>query len=356
MLPDLLTPHEHLDLLPTEPVTPEETGQIIEIMRRFNSQQIKRGEELSGTTDWRHFTWRTIRLILRYARVLDMWTHPGIYQFNDKVRFVEIMTGLGYHAPRTLFVEAQPFDPAELKQRILATGWDTLLLKPKDGAKGRGLLRTRSVDEAVEHLIYTSYDYMVQPALPVVRDFRYMLYTDTAGRKWRVVYDKHCPSFLSDGRPLWKQVMDRKPALDRRGLRSLRDRYRHRTFEPIPAGEVLFIALSGNVAQGAQYLALTEQETATIDRFMAVVKAEMETVSGAPLNFFCLDLGATSMDLLTRPYDFAMLKREMVFFEYQFFANVVINSGEMDPEAFYDRMKAMYVRDAIARTADRHPA
>ena len=92
---------------------------------------------------------------------------------------------------------------------------------------------------------------------------------------------------------------------------------------------------------------------------MSRVRAEMAARCGRGFSFFCLDLGATEMDLLARPYDYQALRRHLVFFEYQFFANVVIDNGDMDPQEFYHRMKAMYVRDALARAArmpDAQPA
>ncbi len=351
MRPALLTPHEHAALLPAGRVTEAEVDALVAAMRRLGSRQVERAEAATGSTNWRDWHPLTMRLMLRFARVLDMWADPRVAQLNDKVAFVELMRGLGYYAPETILVPAGPFDPAALRQRLLEGGWTEWLLKPKDGSKGIGLVRTSRVEEVLEYLLFTPNDYLVQPSLPVVRDFRYMVYTDTAGRQWRVVYDKRCPSFVSDGRPLYQQVMDRKAQLGTRGLAALRDRYRHRVWDVVPPGERLFITLSGNMAQGAEYMALTATETANIDRFMTRVRGEMAAACGRPFSYFCVDLGAREMDLLAQPYDYEALRRRMVFFEYQFFANVVIDSGAMDPLEFYHRMKAMYVRDALVRAA-----
>jgi hypothetical protein len=348
----LLTPHEHADLLPQARVNDAEVDALIAAMRRLGSRQIARAEAGTGSTNWRDWHPLTLRLMLRFARVLDLWSDPRVALLNDKVAFVGFMRELGYFAPDTLHVPAEPFDPEAMKPRLHELGNGAWLLKPKDGSKGKGLLRTTRIEEVLEHLVYTAQDYLVQPCLPILRDFRYMVYTDTEGRQWRSVYDKRCPSFVSDGRPLYQQVMDRKAELGQRGLASLRDRYRHRSFEPIPAGEKLFVALSGNMAQGAEYIGLTPTETANLDRFMSGVRAEMAAKCGRDFSFFCVDLGAMEMDLLSRPYDQDTLRRRLVFFEYQFFANVVIDNGDMDPQEFYHRMKAMYVRDALARTAD----
>jgi hypothetical protein len=347
----LLTPHEYAHLLPQAPVNESEVDALIVAMRRLGSRQVARAEAGTGSTNWRDWHPLTLRLMLRFARVLDLWADPRVAPLNDKVTFVEVMQALGYNAPETIHVPAEPFDPAAMKQRLLKLGNGAWLLKPKDGSKGKGLLRTNRVEEVLEHLVYTPQDYLVQPCLPIVRDFRYMVYTDTAGHQWRTVYDKRCPSFISDGRPLYQQIMDRKAELGPRGLAALRDRYRHRCFEPVPAGEKLYVALSGNMAQGAEYVALTATETSNLDRFMSRVRSEMAAKCGRDFSFFCVDLGTAEADLLTRPYDHQVLRRRLVFFEYQFFANVVIDSGEMDPQEFYHRMKAMYVRDALARAA-----
>ncbi len=347
----LLTPHENANLLPQAPVNESEVDALMAAMRRLGSRQVMRAEATTGSTNWRDWHPLTVRLMVRFARVLDLWTDPRVALLNEKVAFVQFMQALGYNAPETILVLAEPFDPVALKQRLLKLGTGAWLLKPKDGSKGKGLLRTTRVEEVLEHLVYTPQDYLVQPSLPILRDFRYMVYTDTAGRQWRSVYDKRCPSFVSDGRPLYQQVMERKAELGPRGLASLRDRYRHRSFESIPAGEKLFVALSGNMAQGAEYIGLTPTETANLDRFMNRARAEMAEKCGRDFSFFCVDLGATEMDLLARPYDFQALRRQVVFFEYQFFANVVIDNGDMDPQEFYHRMKAMYVRDALARAA-----
>ena len=352
----LLTPHEHANLLPAEMVGEAEVDALIAAMRRLGSRQVARAEAGTGSSNWRDWHPLTLRLILRFARVLDMWADPRVAPLNDKVAFVELMRGLGYNAPETIFVPAGHFDPQALRQRLWAPGWPAWLLKPKDGSKGKGLLRTSRVEEVMEFLLYTAQDYLVQPSLPVVRDFRYMVYTDTAGRQWRVVYDKRCPSFVSDGRPLYQQVLERKEQLGPRGLAALRDRYRHRSWEVVPAGERLFVTLSGNMAQGADYVELTATETANLDRFMHQVRGDMAARCGRPFSFFCVDLGACDMDLLARPYDAATLRRELVFFEYQFFANVVIDPGAEDPLDFYHRMKAMYVRDALLRAASLPPA
>ena len=347
----LLTPHEHAHLLPQAPVNESEVDALVDAMRRLGSRQVARAEAGTGSTNWRDWHPLTLRLMLRFARVLDLWTDPRVAHLNDKVAFVQFMRGLGYNAPETIHVPAEPFDAAALKQQLLKLGKGAWLLKPKDGSKGKGLLRTNRVEEVLEHLVYTPQDYLVQPSLPIVRDFRYMVYTDLAGRQWRTVYDKRCPSFISDGRPLYQQVMERKAELGPRGLAALRDRYRHRSFEPIPAGEKLFVALSGNMAQGAEYVDLTPTETANLDRFMTRARSEMAAKCGRDFSFFCVDLGATEMDLLAQPYDDQAIRRRLEFFEYQFFANVVIDCGDTDPQEFYHRMKAMYVRDALARAA-----
>jgi hypothetical protein len=345
----LLTPHEHAHLLPQAPVNEAEVDALVAAMRRLGSRQVARAEAGTGSTNWRDWHPLTLRLMLRFARVLDLWSDPRVVHLNDKVAFGAFMRDLGYNAPETIHVPAEPFDPLVLKAQLLKLGGSGWLLKPKDGSKGKRLLRTNRVEEVLDHLLFTPQDYLVQPNLPIVRDFRYMVYTDIAGRQWRSAYDKRCPSFVSDGRPLYLQVMERKAELGPRGLAALRDRYRHRAFDPIPAGEKLFVALSGNLAQGAEYIDLTPTETANLDRFMLRVRAEMAAKSGRSFNFFCLDLGATEMDLLAQPYDYEALRRRMIFFEYPFFANVVIDNGTMDPQEFYHRMKAMYVRDALAR-------
>ncbi len=349
----LLTPHQHAHLLPRAPVNEAEVDALVAAMRRLGSRQVARAEAGTGSTNWRDWHPLTLRLMLRFARVLDLWSDPRVAHLNDKVAFVGVMRGLGYNAPETIHVPAAPFDPLALREKLLKLGTGAWLLKPKDGSKGKGLLRTTKVEEVLEHLLFTPQDYLVQPSLPIVRDFRYMVYTDLAGRQWRSVYDKRCPFFVSDGRPLYLQVMDRKAELGPSGLAALRDRYRHRSFEAVPAGDKLFVALSGNMAQGAEYVELTPTETTNLDRFMTRVRAEMAAQCGREFSFFCVDLGATEMDLLARPYDYQALRRQLVFFEYQFFANVVIDSGAMDPQEFYHRMKAMYVRDALARTAGR---
>ena len=348
---NLITPCENYHLLPQAPPSIGDLNTILQLFHQapFIRAWMDKIASRQGGLEWGNLRPVQQGIIQRYARAIDIIADESTELLGRKDEFVRIMRELGYWAPETVVVRGDGVDVEELRNRLLALDCPSYLLKPVIGSKGRGLVRHHNVDGALEHAVYMKDDYLFQSNLPIARDYRYMIYVDTSGRRWRVGYEKRSPYFLSDGRPLYQQILSRKSQLTRRQLQALRDRYGNQTWQNIPEGTRLYYALSGNIAQSAIYDILDADEPENLDRFMEVVLDDLEKYCGRQITWFCLDLGSTTDDLLKGAYDYSRLREQMVFFEFQFFANVVIDSGPYDPRDFYDRMKALYVQDAIER-------
>lgn len=208
---------------------------------------------------------------------------------SDKFSFNTIVRSLGYGAPEQTLV--RPGCSSEELEQIgngFQNKFEKVICKPVGCSGGKGIVVCRPQDVQFV-LADNKRAYLVQEFVKPYAEFRYVLFEDVNGNKWRICYKKQRPTLKGDGNHNVCQLMKGK---ELPWTTQLATAIRHRkyAFTSVPEGTELQINQILN-PKGHNYEGLAnDREVAGLDKIMPVLVRDIEKTIGK-LKVVCFDVG-----------------------------------------------------------------
>lgn len=237
-----------------------------------------------------------------------------------KQPFGELIDELGYHAPRTIYIESgSSVDQVKELAAADLSGEDSFFIKPVNGVLGRGTGRFDDLDTLASVVASSPEDYLVQSDETPVEDWRYILHrdTDSNDRVWRIAYKKVRPSVVGDGVSTVSELVNHSTDIPSDKKVRIIQKIGDRSAAVAPKGQEVAVAESGNISNGAYGQLPEQEELQRMDDFMKRFVADLEGKLGVKLNTMCFDLGVKDKSIFEDNYDFEKMRQSVVFYEFQ---------------------------------------
>jgi hypothetical protein len=246
--------------------------------------------------------------------------------FPNKSRFNNLVTELGYNAPRSITVEPKELeDGVDYSSQVSALDEDRpqRFCKPVNASRGRGARLADTTEEALAFVAEQAEPYLVQTYEKPERDWRYILHRDStqlaSGEQtaWRVAFKVVQPTVIGDGNKSIGMLVaedEHMPAYAKEGY----TRYYQDTLGTVPPkNKIVQLVQTGNRERGAYGESHSSVEESNLDQFMAQFVHDLEARLHTTLATLCVDIGVKDGSVLSGPYDFEAIKDNIVFYEHQ---------------------------------------
>lgn len=223
--------------------------------------------------------------------IMYFFNGSNTQKLSNKYDFLNLCSKLGYHTPKQILIAKNDSLSKRVqmfKEEFNEDGFG-FYLKPVSGYAGKGIRVLKTREEVESILDNISGDYIIEEAVNINKEFRYILYIDPDWNKWHMAFEKTRSYIIGDGKStLATLVLKSNIIPTRRKLILMKKKFFYLK-QVLAKGEK--IQLENTCSYGKLP---SELEINALDKIIPNLIFDLEKNIGHKLPILCFDLGVTS--------------------------------------------------------------
>lgn len=245
-------------------------------------------------------------------KLMHMFNGKGTEILSDKYHFLETCEKLGYKTPKQILImgdEKIEDRKKKFSQKFTEDGFG-FYIKPVGGYLGKGIRVLKTREEVLNVIHEINEKTVIEDAINIDKEFRYILYKDPDGNNWHMVFEKIRYWVKGDGKSnIFTLIIKNDFIPWRRKLALFKNKFKLLR-RVVPKDE------KAQLENRCSYGRLpTDMEISSLDKLVPVLIKDLENDIGHKLPILCFDIGVTKP--LEKEYDFHELKKIITPFECQ---------------------------------------
>ena len=231
---------------------------------------------------------------------------------SDKYHFLEACKKNGFTVPNQILIQGN--ETLEVRKKLFEEKFKEdgfgFYLKPVGGYLGKGIRVFKTRNEVLDILHEINQKTVIEDAINIDKEFRYILYKDPDGNNWHMSFEKIRFYVIGDGKSsIFKLIIKNDFIPWRRKLALFKNKYSLMR-RVVPKNEK--IMLENRCSYGRLP---TDKEMYSLDKYAPILIEKLEKEVNHKLPIICFDLGVEKS--LDKDRDFDELNKIIIPFECQ---------------------------------------
>jgi hypothetical protein len=245
-------------------------------------------------------------------KLMYIFNGRGTQALSDKYHFLEICHKLNFGAPNQILLMGD--ESSEERKKLFLEKFNEdgfgFYIKPVGGYLGKGIRVLNTRDEVLNVINEIKEKTVIEDAINIDKEFRYILYKDPDGNNWHMSFEKIRFYVIGDGKSnIFNLIIKNNFIPWRRKIALFKNKFRL-MIRIVPKNEK--VMLENRCSYGRLP---SNGEISALDKYAPVLINKLEKEIGHKLPIICFDLGVKKP--LKKDMDFGKLNAIIAPFECQ---------------------------------------